>query len=84
MWPKIQLYLHIQILHIQVKLYNCFFLFISLISPIVVDIDLVQKNAGPIWDIITGLKTALAFLGKPKVKQKVNSCNYRAYPIGSK
>ena len=37
------------------------------------DIDLVQKDAGPIWDIITGLRTALAFLGEPKVKQKANN-----------
>jgi len=37
------------------------------------DIDLVQKNAGPIKDIITGLRTALAFLGEPYVKQKANN-----------
>jgi len=37
------------------------------------DIDLVQKNAGPIRDIITGLRTVLAFLGEPKVKQKANN-----------
>ena len=37
------------------------------------DIDLVQKDAGPIRDIITGLRTALAFLGEPKVKQKANN-----------
>ena len=37
------------------------------------DIDLVQKNAGPIKDIITGLRTALNFLGEPKVKQKANN-----------
>ena len=37
------------------------------------DIDLVQKHAGPIKDIITGLRTALAFLGEPKVKQKTNN-----------
>jgi hypothetical protein len=33
-------------------------------------VELVQKNAGPIKDIITGLRTVLAFLGEPKVKQK--------------
>ncbi len=37
------------------------------------DIDLVQKDAGPIRDIITGLRTALAFLGEPKVKQKTHN-----------
>ena len=37
------------------------------------DIDLVQKNAGPIRDIITGLRTVLAFLGEPIVKQKGNN-----------
>jgi predicted nucleotidyltransferase component of viral defense system len=37
------------------------------------DIDLVQKNEGPIKDIITGLRTALTFLGEPKVKQKANN-----------
>ena len=37
------------------------------------DIDLVQKDAGPIRHIITGLRTALAFLGEPKVKQKANN-----------
>jgi len=37
------------------------------------DIDLVQKDAGPIKDIITGLRTALAFLGEPKVKQKTHN-----------
>lgn len=37
------------------------------------DIDLVQKVAGPISDIITGLRTVLAFLGEPKVKQKTNN-----------
>ena len=37
------------------------------------DIDLVQKKAGPIKDIITGLRTILAFLGEPKVKQKANN-----------
>ncbi len=37
------------------------------------DIDLAQKEAGPIRDIITGLRTALAFLGEPKVKQKANN-----------
>lgn len=37
------------------------------------DIDLVQKVAGPISDIITGLRTTLAFLGEPKVKQKANN-----------
>ena len=37
------------------------------------DIDLVQKDAGPIKDIFNGLRTALAFLGEPKVKQKANN-----------
>ena len=37
------------------------------------DIDLVQKDAGPIRKIISGLRTALAFLGEPKVKQKANN-----------
>ncbi len=37
------------------------------------DIDLVQKKAGPIKDIIRGLRTALNFLGEPKVKQKSNN-----------
>ena len=38
-----------------------------------VEQDLVQKDAGPIRVIITGLRTALAFLGEPKVKQKANN-----------
>ena len=38
-----------------------------------IDIDLVQKKAGPIRNIITGLRTVLAFLGEPKVKQKTNN-----------
>ncbi len=37
------------------------------------DIDLVQKEAGPISAIITELRNVLAFLGKPKVKQKANN-----------
>lgn len=37
------------------------------------DIDLVQKDARPIRDIITGLRSVLAFLGEPKVKQKSNN-----------
>jgi predicted nucleotidyltransferase component of viral defense system len=37
------------------------------------DIDLVQKNAGPIRDIITGLRNSISFLGEPKVKQKANN-----------
>ena len=37
------------------------------------DIDLVQKDAGPIRDIIAGLRTALTFLGEPKVKQKTHN-----------
>ena len=48
-------------------------LFLSPQSRYSEDIDLVQKNPGPIRDIITGLRVALAFLGEPKVKQKANN-----------
>lgn len=37
------------------------------------DIDLVQKNAGPIKDIIMHLQKSMSFLGQPNVKQKVNN-----------
>lgn len=48
-------------------------LFLSPQSRYSEDIDLVQKEAGPISDIITGLRNVLAFLGEPKVKQKANN-----------
>jgi predicted nucleotidyltransferase component of viral defense system len=37
------------------------------------DIDLVQKNPGPIKGIIDGLRKALLFLGDPRVRQKANN-----------
>jgi len=37
------------------------------------DIDLVQKKAGPIRDIIEHLRQSLAYLGEPSVKQKANN-----------
>lgn len=37
------------------------------------DIDLVQKESGPIKDIIINLQRALSFIGKSVVKQKANN-----------
>lgn len=37
------------------------------------DIDLVQKNSGPIREIIDHLRERLSFLGEPVVKQKANN-----------
>jgi predicted nucleotidyltransferase component of viral defense system len=37
------------------------------------DIDLVQKKAGPIRDIIEQLRSCMSFLGEPTVKQKANN-----------
>lgn len=37
------------------------------------DIDLVQKKAGPIKDIIEQLRSCMSFLGEPTVKQKANN-----------
>lgn len=37
------------------------------------DIDLVQKTAGPIKEIIVQLQKSLSFLGEPTVKQKANN-----------
>ena len=37
------------------------------------DIDLVQKEPGPIKSIIDRLRKVLSFLGNPKVKQKLNN-----------
>jgi predicted nucleotidyltransferase component of viral defense system len=37
------------------------------------DIDLVQKNSGPIKDIIAQLQKSMLFLGQPNVKQKTNN-----------
>ena len=37
------------------------------------DIDLVQRKAGPIKEIITAIRNQLSFLGKPVVKQKANN-----------
>ncbi len=37
------------------------------------DIDLVQKNAGPIKEILDHLRQCLSFLGEPVVKQKANN-----------
>jgi predicted nucleotidyltransferase component of viral defense system len=37
------------------------------------DIDLVQKKAGPIRDVIEHLRQSLAYLGEPTVKQKANN-----------
>jgi len=37
------------------------------------DIDLVQKESGPIKEIFTRLRSALSFLGKPVIKQKANN-----------
>jgi predicted nucleotidyltransferase component of viral defense system len=37
------------------------------------DIDLVQKKAGPIKEIITQLQKSMSFLGEPVVKQKANN-----------
>lgn len=48
-------------------------LFLSPQSRYSEDIDLVQKDAGPIRDIISGLRTALSFLSEPIVKQKANN-----------
>ena len=37
------------------------------------DIDLVQKESGPIKEIITRIQNKLAFISKPVVKQKANN-----------
>jgi predicted nucleotidyltransferase component of viral defense system len=37
------------------------------------DIDLVQKKAGPVKDIIDQLRLCLSYLGEPTVKQKANN-----------
>ena len=37
------------------------------------DIDLVQKESGPIKEIFTRLRNALSFLGEPVIKQKTNN-----------
>ena len=37
------------------------------------DIDLVQKDPGPIKGVIDSLRSALLFLGEPKVRQKANN-----------
>lgn len=37
------------------------------------DIDLVQKKAGPIKNIIEEVRKCLSFLGKPTIKQKANN-----------
>ena len=37
------------------------------------DIDLVQKDPGPIKGVIDGLRSTLLFLGDPKVRQKANN-----------
>jgi predicted nucleotidyltransferase component of viral defense system len=37
------------------------------------DIDLVQKDSGPIKGVIDGLRSAFLFLGDPKVRQKANN-----------
>ncbi len=37
------------------------------------DIDLVQKNPGPVSDLIDKLRKALSFLGDPSIKQKRNN-----------
>lgn len=37
------------------------------------DIDLVQKESGPIKEIFTRLRNALSFLGEPVIKQKANN-----------
>jgi predicted nucleotidyltransferase component of viral defense system len=37
------------------------------------DIDLVQKKAGPIKEIVVGLQKCLSFLGQPIIKQKANN-----------
>lgn len=37
------------------------------------DIDLVQKKAGPIKDIIDQVRLSLSYLGEPSVKQKANN-----------
>jgi predicted nucleotidyltransferase component of viral defense system len=37
------------------------------------DIDLVQKKAGPVKDIIDQLRLCMSFLGEPTVKQKANN-----------
>jgi predicted nucleotidyltransferase component of viral defense system len=37
------------------------------------DIDLVQKKAGPVKDIIDQLRKCMSFLGEPTVKQKANN-----------
>ena len=42
------------------------------------DIDLVQINAEPIKEAMERIRNALAFLGKPVVKQKINKIHKRA------
>lgn len=37
------------------------------------DIDLVQKKAGPIKDVIEQLRSCMSYLGEPTVKQKANN-----------
>jgi predicted nucleotidyltransferase component of viral defense system len=37
------------------------------------DIDLVQKNSGPVKEIIDQLRLCMSFLGEPTVKQKANN-----------
>ncbi len=37
------------------------------------DIDLVQKNSGPVKEIIDQLRMCMSFLGEPTVKQKANN-----------
>jgi predicted nucleotidyltransferase component of viral defense system len=37
------------------------------------DIDLVQRDSGPIKGIIDGLRSTLSFLGNPRIRQKANN-----------